>query len=120
MAAVDADSSDDAYSTCESSLADAQRDWALALAGAAQTRLGARQQALAKEGQAILRKVGIDPFYGKENLVWAPLRATNQHHIDSLRPVVDQLRKLDRAGADYDDFVRELQKLGQAAARGGK
>ena len=68
------------------------------------------------EGQAILRGVGIDPIYGKENLVWAPWRVSKQHGIDSLRKVVDELRALERAGGDYDDFVTKLKELGELAA----
>ena len=77
---------------------------------------GTAQQALVDEGQAILRGVGIDPIYGKENLVWAPWRVSKQHGIDSLRKVVDELRALERAGGDYDDFVTKLKELGELAA----
>jgi len=78
--------------------------------------LGPVQQALIDEGQAILRKVGIDPIYGKENLIWAPWRVSKQHGIESLQKVVDELRALERAGGDYDDFVDLLKKLGKIAA----
>ena len=57
--------------------------------------LGPKQQALVEEGQAILRKVGIDPIMGLENLVWAPMRVTRQHSLESLKTVVDTLRTLD-------------------------
>ncbi len=36
------------------------------------TGLRDKQQELVKEGQAILRKYGIDPITGTENIVWAP------------------------------------------------
>ncbi len=78
--------------------------------------LGPAQQALVEEGQAILRKVGIDPIYGKDNLIWAPWRVAEQHGIESLTKVVDELRALDRAGGDYNDFVDLLKKLGRIAA----
>ena len=38
------------------------------------TGLGSRQKALVAEGQELLRRYGIDPIFGKENLVWAPWR----------------------------------------------
>lgn len=79
--------------------------------------LGPSQQALVEESQAILRKAGIDPIDGKENLAWAPWRVSKQHGIESLRKVVDKLRELDKAGADYDDFVNALRELGEEAAR---
>ena len=82
--------------------------------------IGAAQQALVDEGQAILRKVGIDPIYGKENLVWAPWRVSQQHGIDSLSHVVSKLKELDALGGDYDDFVKLLQELGELAARRGE
>jgi hypothetical protein len=81
--------------------------------------LGPAQQTLVDEGQAILRKVGIDPIYGKENLVWAPWRVARQHGIESLTKVVERLRELDRLGADYDDFAAALKELGEIAARRG-
>ncbi|MEZ6140830.1 MAG: polymorphic toxin-type HINT domain-containing protein [Zavarzinella sp.] len=77
------------------------------------------QQELVEEGQSILRKVGIDPIYGKENLVWAP-NITGQHDIQSLRKVVDKLRELDKAGADRDEIVEALRELGSIAAQKGK
>ncbi len=46
---------------------------------------GAAQQELVKEGQEILRKYGIDPIVGEENLVWAPNRVAGQHDIAALK-----------------------------------
>jgi hypothetical protein len=40
--------------------------------------IGVEGKAAAAEGQALLRRNGIDPFYGKENLAWAP----NHGHPD--------------------------------------
>ena len=34
--------------------------------------LGQKPQELVREGQEILKKYGIEPIIGKENLVWAP------------------------------------------------
>lgn len=39
------------------------------------------QQELVKEGQEILRKYGIDPIVGEENLVWEPNRVVGQPDI---------------------------------------
>ncbi|MCZ7647445.1 MAG: AHH domain-containing protein [Planctomycetota bacterium] len=78
--------------------------------------LGSAQQRLVGEGQAILRRHGIDPVYGVENLIWAPNRVKGQHGIDALQGVVDQLKAVDRAGGDYDDIVRVLKELGEVAA----
>jgi hypothetical protein len=79
--------------------------------------LGQAQQAIVEEGQAILRKHGIDPIYGIENLVWAPNRIAKQHDIASLQNVVDTLKKVDAAGGDRADIVESLKKLGQLAAQ---
>jgi hypothetical protein len=50
--------------------------------------LGAEGKAAAAEGQALLQRNGIDPFYGKENLAWAP----NHGHPDKY--VVDAVNRL--------------------------
>src|SRR5581483_6141794 len=81
--------------------------------------LGEAQKELVREGQAILRKVGIDPIFGKEVLVWAPNGVKGQHGIDALEEVMRELRALDKAGADYDDFVEKLEELAKVAARRG-
>lgn len=78
---------------------------------------GAAQQKLVEEGQAILRKHGIDPIYGKENLVWAPMKIAEQHGPDSLKEIVDALKAVDADGKGYDDIVKVLTKFGQVAAR---
>lgn len=78
--------------------------------------LGEAQQELVQEGQTILRKAGIDPIFGPENLVWAPLRAGGQHGPEALENVVSTLRSLDGIGS-YRDFVEALEELGQLAAR---
>jgi hypothetical protein len=81
--------------------------------------LGEEQQELVEMGQSILKKVGIDPVYGKENLVWAPWRVHGQHDIQALRKVVDKLQELDDLGASYEDFVDALRKLGRIAQKRG-
>ncbi|WP_243503943.1 T7SS effector LXG polymorphic toxin [Cytobacillus oceanisediminis] len=78
--------------------------------------LGEAQQKLVQEGQEILRKYGIDPVIGKENLVWAPNRVAGQHSIAALENVVDQLKAVDAAGADLDDIIEILEDLGKQAA----
>ena len=77
------------------------------------------QQALVEEGQAILRKYGIDPIVGSENLVWAPNAVTGQHSIESLEKVVEGLKAVDEAGGDYDDIVNFLEDMGQIASSRG-
>jgi len=81
--------------------------------------LGEAQQELVGLGQSILRKVGIDPIYGKENLAWAPWRIVGQHGVEPLRRVVSQLVKLDALGGDYDAFPKLLRNLGNEAAKRG-
>ncbi|WP_399627914.1 hypothetical protein [Sporosarcina sp. SG10008] len=78
--------------------------------------LGEAQQKLVQEGQEILRKYGIEPIIGKENLVWAPNRIAGQHNISALENVVNQLKAVDAAGADLDDIIEILEDLGKQAA----
>ena len=54
-----------------------------------------------------------------ENIVWAPWRVKGQHSIDALKKVVDKLRELEALGADFDDFVEALKRLGRDAAERG-
>lgn len=70
------------------------------------------QQELVKEGQEILRKYGIDPIVGEENLVWAPNRVVGQHDKAALEEVVNALKAVDKAGGDYDDIVEVLKRQG--------
>ncbi len=74
------------------------------------------QQELVKEGQEILRKYGIDPIVGEENLVWAPNRVVGQHDTAALEKVVNGLKAVDKAGGDYDDIVDVLNMFGQIAS----
>jgi hypothetical protein len=67
------------------------------------------------EGQAILREAGIDPIFGLENLIWAPMRVKRQHHGDTLRGVVDALKRLKMRGAPREQFVKRLRALGNEA-----
>ncbi|MGG5765077.1 AHH domain-containing protein [Bacillus proteolyticus] len=77
--------------------------------------LGQKQKVLVQEGQEILRKYGIDPIIGEENLVWAPNRIAGQHSIAALENVVNQLKAVDAAGADLDDIIEILEDLGKQA-----
>nr|WP_275994431.1 polymorphic toxin-type HINT domain-containing protein [Argonema antarcticum] len=71
------------------------------------------QRALVQEGQAILRKHGIDPIWGLENLVWAPNRG---HTTAAQELVVEELKAVDAAGLGYDDIVTVLRRHGRIAA----
>src|SRR5690625_4331670 len=77
--------------------------------------LGEAQQKLVQEGQELLRKYGIEPIIGKENLVWAPNRVAGQHNISDLENVVNQLKAVDATGADLDDIIKIIEDLGKQA-----
>lgn len=79
--------------------------------------LGQKQQELVREGQEILRRYGIDPIIGKENLVWAPNAVIGQHSIDALENVVNGLKAVVAEGGDFDDIVETLEELGNLASR---
>ncbi len=77
--------------------------------------IGATQQSLVKEGQAILAKYGIDPVTGVENLVWAP-NVAGQHTVENLQAVVEALKEADAAGASKADIMEVLRDHGKLAA----
>ena len=77
---------------------------------------GKAQSELVIEGQELLRKYGIDPIYGPENLVWAPNRIAGQHDYAALKNVVDQLKAVEHSGGDYEDILEKLKTLGKLAA----
>jgi len=77
---------------------------------------GAKQKALVKEGQKILRDVGIDPIFGKENLVWTPNKIVGQHDAVALKIVVDRLKEVRGKGGGYDEIVEALVDLGKISA----
>ncbi|MCR3761912.1 AHH domain-containing protein, partial [Clostridium felsineum] len=81
------------------------------------TGLGKTQKKLVLEGQKILRKYGIDPIIGGENLVWAPNGVIGQHNLDAIQNVVNQLKAVEDAGGDYDDIVEVLEELGELASQ---
>jgi len=77
--------------------------------------IGEKQQALVKEGQDILRRHGIDPINGPENLTIAP-NIKGQHTHEALKPLVDRLRELDESGvASKRSFERVLEEYGEIA-----
>ena len=78
---------------------------------------GLEQKALVKEGQEILRRHGIDPIYGTENLVWAPNRVAEQHSLTALQHVLNMLRKVEDSGRGRKGLIAALKKLGLLAAR---
>ncbi|MDQ0213608.1 hypothetical protein J2S13_000002 [Oikeobacillus pervagus] len=75
-----------------------------------------KQQELVREGQEILRKYGIDPIIGKENLVWAPNRIAGQHGIERLQHIIDKLKAVDSFGGTREKMVEMLKLLGEEAA----
>ncbi|WP_255288043.1 AHH domain-containing protein [Bacillus pseudomycoides] len=79
--------------------------------------LGQKQKVLVQEGQEILRRYGIDPIIGEENLVWAPNAVIGQHSLDALEIVVKRLRDVEAEGGDLDDIVDALKELGGLASR---
>ncbi|AZV43938.1 type VII secretion protein [Peribacillus asahii] len=78
--------------------------------------LGQKQQELVREGQAILKKYGIEPIIGEENLVWAPNRIAGQHSIERLQHIVDKLKEVDSFGGTREKIVEMLKLLGEEAA----
>jgi hypothetical protein len=76
-----------------------------------------KQADLVKEGQEILRQVGIDPLFGKEVFVWAPLHAKGQHHTDTADDLVRDLKALwDSGSRSKQKFADILKKHGEIAA----
>lgn len=67
--------------------------------------IGEAQQKLVQEGQELLRKHGIEPIIGDENLVWAPNRIAGQHGIERLQHIVDKLKEVDAMGGTRKRMV---------------
>ena len=76
------------------------------------TEKGAEQQYWSKLSRDILEKHGIDPYWGKENLVWAP-HITGQHTKENEKYIYDQLHTTDIEGGD---ITKNLKELGKRAA----
>ncbi len=77
---------------------------------------GQKQKGLSRRGHALLRRFGIDPIFGKENLVWAPNRVAGQHKLDTLEFNVKKLEDVESEGGSYDDIVDMLSELGEIAS----
>jgi hypothetical protein len=77
--------------------------------------IGKAQQAVVKEGQEILRRHGLDPVKGLENLVWAP-NVKGQHNLANLTAVVDDLKAADAAGLGKNELIAILRDHANAAA----
>jgi hypothetical protein len=75
--------------------------------------IGGYQQRLVVIGQRILWRVGIDPIYGLQNLVWAP-NVAGQHTAESLIPVVQSL--ISNRNASSEVIKSILNEFGQIAA----
>lgn len=64
--------------------------------------LGKRGKAATKESQEILRKHGIDPLEGQENMIWAP----NWGHKDQMAvDIRDRLKAADESGGDIKEVL---------------
>ena len=81
------------------------------------TGLGETQKALVAKGQALLRSYGLDPIFGKENLVWAPNGVKGQHAVGNLRTVVEALEEVHESLGTKAAIVKTLEKQGQIAAQ---
>ena len=81
------------------------------------TGRGKAQQLLVQEAQELLRRNGIDPIAGPENLVWAPMYAKGQHSLASLKQLVEALKAADAAVGGYDAIVEVLRDFGDTASR---
>ena len=63
-----------------------------------------------------LRKYGIDPITGTENIVWAPMGVPGQHDFEALEKVYHGLINLEANGAEFDDIVEFLEQMGRIAS----
>jgi len=79
--------------------------------------LGETQQRLVREGQDLLRKVGIDPLFGKEVLYWAPNGVKDQHSGRTLLSLIEDLREAANVGAPEFQYVKILREHADLAAK---
>ncbi len=75
---------------------------------------GPEAQKAVQKSQEILRKYGINPFFGKENLVWAP---NWNHTTEYANAVLDALEKADKIG-NKDAIMDALTKVAKEFIRG--
>lgn len=66
------------------------------------------------EPSYLRRSSDIDPIFGKENFVWAPMK--DVHTTEALEALLRDLRAADAAGSK-DKVIRALQKAGERAAK---
>lgn len=78
--------------------------------------LGEAQQLLVREGQDLLRKVGIDRLFGEEVLYWAPNGVKDQHSHSTLLSLIEDLRELANKKADRSKYVEVLREHARDAA----
>jgi len=78
--------------------------------------LGEVQQMLVREGQDLLRKVGIDPLFGEEVLYWAPNGVKDQHSHSTLLSLIEDLREAANDQLDRSEYVRILKRHAEVAA----
>jgi hypothetical protein len=78
--------------------------------------LGEAQQLLVREGQDLLRKVGIDPLFGEEVLYWAPNGVKDQHSGTTLLSLLEDLREAANDQLDRSEYVRILKRHADVAA----
>jgi hypothetical protein len=71
------------------------------------------QRAIVQEGQDILREVGIDPYFGKEVLVWAKKGGGN-HSEEVLVRLVEKLRAV---RGNRTKILKVLEVAGQEAQK---
>jgi hypothetical protein len=82
--------------------------------------LSAAQRELVDQGQDILRKVGIDPLFGKEVLTWAPLNPKGLHAKPTVDALVKDLQALwDSGERNASEFAKVLKVHGDKAAKMG-
>lgn len=72
------------------------------------TGLGAAGKAAAKESQEILASVGIDPFFGKENFVFAGKFPHSDKYAEMVR---DRLRAVKNGGGGKAAIIEELKDI---------
>ncbi|MGV2875798.1 polymorphic toxin-type HINT domain-containing protein [Macrococcus capreoli] len=78
--------------------------------------IGEKQQEIVNRGQEILKKYGIDPILGLENLIWAP-NIRGQHTYENILEVVNALEEVHNEQGSYDEIVKVLKEMGNNAVR---
>ncbi|WP_176087148.1 AHH domain-containing protein, partial [Clostridium acetobutylicum] len=62
-------------------------------------------QTYAKYSSEVLKSVGIDPYYGIENIHWAPNEGHSNRYIKAIAKEFYEVKKL---GGNKDDFVNKI------------